>query len=172
MTRIAHERQGTAAESKADRLAQGAFVDFAGGIDWQHGDALPAFRGLIAGQRLPAMGIQGLVWRLPAQHHDRADHFTPACIGQPDHGAVVNRGVFAQDFLDFTGGHILAPGDDHVFLAINHVEITLVIETTDIPGVQPAPLQRGCAGRGIIPIAEHALCRAHQYLAAVIPGSR
>ena len=50
--------------------------------------------------------------------------------------------MFKQYILDFTRINIFPSADDHIFLAVSDVQITLPVETTDITGMHPAAAKR------------------------------
>lgn len=65
-------------------------------------------------------------------------------------------GVRREHALDLGGVHVVAAGDDHVFAAINHKDVTGLGHGRDVAGVQPAiGLDRLGRRLGIAVVAEH-----------------
>ncbi len=76
----------------------------------------------------------------------------------------------AQRLLDLPGIDVLAAGDDHVLLAIDHEHEILVVEVAEVAGMHPAIAQGRHRRRGIVPIAVHQARTAHQDLADLAGG--
>src|SRR5206468_5807206 len=59
------------------------------------------------------------------------DGFDPLGIGQPDHGDLGHPLDAVDGLLDFAAGDVLAAGLDHVFLAVDDADVTLVIDRSE-----------------------------------------
>ena len=58
--------------------------------------------------------------------------------------------------LDLGRIDVLAAGDDHVLGPVEHIDVAVFIEVTDIAGGDPAVgINRAGSGFGQLPIAEH-----------------
>jgi hypothetical protein len=42
--------------------------------------------------------------------------------------------VLAQNFLDFSGCNVFPAADNHVFLAVDNVQVTVVVKAADVSG--------------------------------------
>ena len=71
------------------------------------------------------------------RHHHGQRGLAPALARQSDHGHLGDRRVLAHNDLDIGWIDVLAARNDHVLLAVDHVEKPLCIEPTEIAGAQP-----------------------------------
>src|SRR5438445_352144 len=70
-------------------------------------------------------------------------------------GRLNSRRVAAERRRHLLGVHVEPPGDDHVLLAVDYVQIAAVIGLRDVTGAQPAVAQ---GARGLlrpVPVADH-----------------
>ena len=75
--------------------------------------------------------------------HDHARDFLADAVRQANHAQFFDVRRFLIDLFDFVGINVLAVGvDDDVFRSSDQIEIPIVIQTTQVAGVQPAIDQR------------------------------
>ena len=134
-------------------------------------------RGLEAGEAVAAEARDLLGGQLVAgaRHDDGGDGLDPARVGDAEHGRLGHRRVRVDDLLDLARGDVLAARLDHVLLAVDDVEVALVVEDAEVAGVQPAVAERLGRLGGVVPVAEHRLRRAVHDLADLAgagPGGR
>ena len=129
-------------------------------------------RGLEAGEAVAAEARDLLGGQLVAgaRHDDGGDGLDPARVRDAEHGRLGHRRVRVDDLLDLARGDVLAAGLDHVLLAVDDVEVALVVEDAEVAGVQPAVAERLGRLGGVVPVAEHRLRRAVHDLAD-LPGA-
>src|SRR3954468_18670893 len=66
--------------------------------------------------------------------------------------------MHVENFFDFARDDVVTAGDDEVFLAVNNIDIAIVIHLDDVAGVYPAATIENRGGfLRIIPIALHHL---------------
>ena len=68
--------------------------------------------------------------RLLAEHVVRA----------ADHGGLQHGGVAVEDVLDLLRIDVLAAPDDHVLDPVDQDQVAVVVEVSDVAGVQPSAL--------------------------------
>ena len=73
-----------------------------------------------------------------------------------------------QNLFHFAGGDVLSAADDHIFFAVDYVQVALFIKAADVAGVQPAVAQGVSGFRGLLPVPEHALVCLDQYFPALV----
>jgi hypothetical protein len=79
--------------------------------------------------------------------------------------ALLDVGVLVEDLLDLARVDVVAAADDHVLLAVDDVQVPVVVGARDVAGVEPAaPLD---VGRRVVaaPVAGHDRRPAHDELA-------
>ncbi len=74
-----------------------------------------------------------------------------------DDSGLHHLGMFEKHLFDIPGINVEAAGDDHIFLAINDVEIAVFVHFCDIAGVQPPVGEGFRGGVGAVPITLHDL---------------
>ena len=86
-----------------------------------------------------------------------------------DHEALVDEVVGAEPVLEHGGGDVLAAGrHQDLLLAAGDPHEPLVVDLTDVPGVEPAVVVLGLGGRLlVVPVAGEDLAAAEQQLAVV-----
>ena len=73
------------------------------------------------------------------QRHGRDHDLAPLRIGSADHRRHFDSGMSVKYFLDIVREYVLATADDHVLLAIDDVEVALLVEATHVSqGEEPA----------------------------------
>ena len=75
--------------------------------------------------------------------------------------------MLVEHRLHLGGVDVLASGDDHVLHPVHDVDEAVVIEETDVAGVEPSPrVDRVDGGSGLVPVAGHDVRTARADLAA------
>ena len=93
--------------------------------------------------------------RTRPQHHHGPHRLAPVRIGHADHRDFAHRRVLRHRLLDFAAVDVLAARDDHVLLAVDEVQVALVVDVADVAGVHPAVAQRLRGRIRVVPVAEH-----------------
>src|SRR5262249_58702194 len=88
---------------------------------------------------------------------------SPVRIGYPNHRGLLDGRVFVQSCLYFGGEDILAPGNDHVFLAIDQVDISVIVDGRQVASVEPPISDRRGSIVGTPPVANHDVWPARDY---------
>lgn len=70
-------------------------------------------------------------------HHDGADAFAGARVGDPDDGDVGDGGMGRERILDLEGGDVLRVADDRVFGATGDADVAVRIDQAEIACAQP-----------------------------------
>jgi hypothetical protein len=85
----------------------------------------------------------------------RGHPLTPFGIGETDYRDFVDAWYGRDDVLDLAGVDVVATGDDHVALPVDQVEIPVLIQPPEVPGMQGAVCDRLNLGgvRGGLPPA-------------------
>ena len=96
----------------------------------------------------------------------RGQAFAPVGVGHADHGAVLHRGVAPDHLLDLARVDVEAARDDHVLLAVDHVQVAALVEHADVAGMVPAEGARLGGGFGVVVIAGRHQLAARDDLAA------
>ena len=65
-----------------------------------------------------------------------------------DHRAVRDVGVLEERGLDLDGVDVLAAADDDVLRAVDDVDVALVVDARDVPGVQPPFVKTSAVSSG------------------------
>ena len=109
----------------------------------------------------PLPGLQGLL----VESHQAGD-VGPAV---PHHHALADQRMRAQPVLQHRRGDVLAPGgDDDVLLPAGHPQVAVVVELTQVAGVQPAVGVDHLGGRGlVVPVTGEDVRPGHEDLAVV-----
>src|ERR1700744_6571559 len=69
-----------------------------------------------------------------------------------------------EDVLHLRAVDVLAAGDDHVLLTIDHPDVTLVVHPNEVPGMEPAAGERLRGGGRVVPVASHQCwCPVHGF---------
>src|SRR5690554_8007498 len=79
--------------------------------------------------------------------------------------------MLEQNLLHFGGEHVLAPGNEHVFPAIDNVVMAIGIAAGYVAAVKPAPIaDRVRGGIGAVPVTRRYAGAPHQQLACLAAG--
>src|SRR3989442_1188603 len=126
------------------RVAQLAPEHLAAGVPRQRRDEHDGRRLLVAGEVRPAMRDQLRLARRGAgcEHDEREGRLDPARVGHPDDRSVRDVGMLEQRALDLRRVDVLAAGDDQVLLAVDDVEVSLVVAPREVAAVEPAARER------------------------------
>src|SRR4029078_1140648 len=89
---------------------------------------------LVAGER--AQFLRGRAG-VRLQRHGRADFLAEVVVGYPDHGHLAHRRVLVQDFLDLAWVDVVAAPDDHVLLAVDNVEVAVLVDLGQVSAAAP-----------------------------------
>ena len=119
------------------------------------GHDLDGRRHLVAGESLTGeLRDAGGIGRGPRAPHDRSDgHGTPGRIRLADDGRVDDIGMHEQDRLDLDRGDVLATRDDEVVAPVHDGQATLLVERSQVAGMQPAAVQCRCRRDGVPVVA-------------------
>src|SRR5215471_8885434 len=83
------------------------------------------------------------------------DSLSPIGIGYSDYGGFLNGRVFVEGSFDLGGEYILAAGHNHVFLAIDKIDIAFIVDTSKISSIQPSIADGDGSVFGTTPITDH-----------------
>ena len=72
------------------------------------------------------------------QHDECADRFAGVRVGDTHDSGLQDRGVAHQHFLDLGRIHVEARHDDEVLGSIDEVQVTVVVDQSDVTRVQPS----------------------------------
>lgn len=76
------------------------------------------------------------------RHYDGDDRLDPCRVGHAEDGDLSHLWVSEDRLLDLSTGHVFPARLDHVLLAVDNIEIALVVEPPQIAAVEPAALER------------------------------
>src|ERR1700692_3797428 len=116
----------------------------------------------MAGQIVRAQNDSGL------QHDASHREFTPLRIGYSEDCYFANRGMSVDDRFDLAGINIFAACDDHVFQAVEDVEIAVRILIADVSRAKHSVSKCESRVLRIVPIAAHDVGAARDQF-AVLP---
>src|ERR1700692_3127491 len=103
----------------------------------------------MAGQIVRAQNDSGL------QHDASHREVTPLRIGYSEDCHFANRGMSVDDRFDLAGINIFAACDDHVFQAVEDVEIAVRILIADVSRAKHSVLKCESRVLRIVPVAPH-----------------
>ena len=87
------------------------------------------------------------------QNDTRLANFAPFFVRHAHDSAHVNGRMLIQHPLDFRRIHVLTARNEHILLAIHHVEVPIFVVAHQIAGVEPALVViRSGRGFGIVPV--------------------
>src|SRR5262245_16041918 len=144
-------------------LAQRSAVDFPHPVARQIPDLMEYLGDFVAAQSLTAGGSQVVITDVHAiPDHDKSHHLlAPVLMGKADDGGLIDRRMSQQNLLHLPRENVLAAGDDHVVLAIDQIEIALIVEPAEVAGGEPLAPHRFFHYPGQVEIAgEHQVRRA------------
>ena len=106
------------------------------------------------------------------QRHEQHRLFAVDRVGPADDGGLGDLGQLVNDASISRGIDVLAAADDHVLGAVDQDEIAVLVEPTDVTGVQPA-VDDGLGGLlGPVQIAAHHVGALDHNLAGLAVGHR
>ena len=88
------------------------------------------------------------------------DGFHPVRMRHADHSDFRDRAHPVDHLFDLAAGDVLAPGLDHVLLAVDHRDVALVVDRSQVPGVEPAALEGRFGALVVVKVPEHQMGRA------------
>src|SRR5437667_11134048 len=80
-------------------------------------------------------------------------YLTPVCIRLPTNPGLYDIGVREQERLDLGRIDILTARDNEIVATIQHIQIAILIQITDITGREPAIMDSLCRSFGAMVIA-------------------
>src|SRR4051812_11554549 len=118
---------------------EGLLVDLADRGEREGVDDLHRLGGLVGALLLLDQGHEaaGVEEGAGAGDDDGGDGLAPAVVGDPDHGRGGDVGVGGEDVLHLLGVDVEPPADDHVVLAVDDVDVPLVVTPAHVLGVDP-----------------------------------
>src|ERR1700693_340740 len=128
-----------------ESLDEQIFLHLSGRGAWQGARLDKEFlRRLETGEVLPAKIFEffGRDASAALPDHQACDALTPEIVGQSEHRAVSDAGVFQENLLDLRGMDVLAAGHDHVLLAAADGQIAFLVEASEVAGMDPAVAER------------------------------
>src|SRR6185295_11975781 len=147
-------------------LAKLELLELAGGGADERVPDLDRGGALVVGHAAPAVLHQiplGAA-RARAQDHEGLDGLAPFLVGDADHRDLGHRGMLEQAVLDLDGRHVLAPGDDHVLLAVADRD-ERVVGVAAVAGVEPAVHDGLGRLLGLVPVPLEDVVGASEHLA-------
>src|SRR5580692_302443 len=120
------------AERFSVRLACGSFRN-----PWPELDRLGGFYAAKLCLAVREHRILGQRFAIP-QHHDSLDRFAPSVVRNSDHGALVDLRQRHDSGFDLRAINVKAASDDHVFLAVDDVDVSVFVGIADVARVVPA----------------------------------
>src|SRR6266480_4818581 len=136
---------------------QGLLVDLADGGEGQGVDDLDGLGRLVGTLLLLDQGDEagGVDGGAGPGDDDGGDGLAPAVVGDADDGGGGDVGVGGQHVLHFLGIDVEPAADDHVVLAIDDIDVAVVVAPGHVPGVDP-PVPDDFGGEfGPLPVAAH-----------------
>src|SRR5262249_39435186 len=76
------------------------------------------------------------------EDHQGLDGLAPLLVRYTDDSHLLDGWVRADDLLDLARVDVGAAGDDHVFLAVSDVQVSVLVQVPDVPGMEPAVPER------------------------------
>src|ERR1700730_10937802 len=101
--------------------------------------------------------------------HTGLDRFTPYLVRDRNDRHIGNVRVGAQRLFDFPGVDVLPARDDHVLLAVDHIDELAAVDETEVLGMDPSITKDFRGQLRLVPIAAHDCRRAEQDFAD-LPG--
>src|SRR5262245_13028756 len=99
------------------------------------------------------------------RHDDGADLLTHHLVGHADDSDLEDRRMRSKCIFDLNAIDVLAAAIDHIFLSIDDVDQTLLVDSGHIAGVEPS-VDEGIGRRfGFIPVALHDIRSANEQFA-------
>src|SRR5271163_1530273 len=92
------------------------------------------------------------------QGHTGHDRFAPLGIGYSEYGRFQHRRMFVEHGLDFAAEYLFAASNNHVFNAIDKIEVAGRILIADVPRAEEAIPKSPGRIVSVPPIARHDVC--------------
>src|SRR5258708_4028749 len=92
------------------------------------------------------------------QGHTGHDRFAPLGIGYSEYGRFQHRRMFVEYGLDFAAEYLFAASNNHVFNAIDKIEVAGRILIAEVPRAKEAILKGPGGILRVLPIARHYVC--------------
>ena len=143
---------------RAVLLAQASLEHLSAGVARQRVDDHHPARALVAGEVHAAvrldLGIGRRIGGVAGDDH-RQRGLTPCRVRHADERDLGDLGVRGQDVLHLGAVDVLAARDDHVLLAVDHVEVAVLVLPDEVAGVEPAAAE-GLGGLvRLVPVLLH-----------------
>ena len=88
-----------------------------------------------------------------------------------DHRGFADGGMLVEDVLDLARIHVVSATDDHVLLAIDDEEVTVLVDPGQVAGAEPAVIvDRVCGGLRVVPVTLHHVVAADHDLSHFSDG--
>src|SRR5271170_6800256 len=103
------------------------------------GSNIDAARTFVTGDAVLAEGdnLDGIDAGAGFRDHEGVDGLAPLFAGDADHRALRHRRMLRDHVLDFHRIDVLAAGNDHVFDAVDQIDIAFLIHVAAVAGVHP-----------------------------------
>ena len=166
-------RQGDVRHTDGGRLDL-ALEDLAGGALGQVVEEPDQARVLVGGDPLLDVGADLLGRQLLALVEDDrgADLLAPLVVGDADHRRFADLRVLVEHLLDLARVDVVAAADDQVLLAVDDVEVAVLVDAGHVAAVEPAAAHRLRGRVGALPVALHDVVAADHDLADLALGDR
>ena len=89
------------------------------------------------------------------QHDGRGDVLTQRRVGDGKGYGLCHRRMFQEHFVDFPRGDLLPTAINHFPYAACEKQVTVVIEETQVPCLEPIACKRGLGRNGVASVARH-----------------
>src|SRR6476469_6712903 len=100
----------------------------------------------------------------------RADLLAPLVVGDADDRRFADLRVLVEHLLDLARVDVVAAADDQVLLAVDDVEVALLVDAGHVAGVEPTAAHRLLGGVGALPVALHDVVAADHDLTDLALG--
>src|SRR6266567_275555 len=87
------------------------------------------------------------------KNHERHWRLPPLLGRDADDSSLQDCRILVEDVLDLNRGDVLTPGDDHVFGAVDDVDIAVGIDRSEVARVEPAIADRLGGLLRLLPVA-------------------
>src|SRR5690349_5819363 len=105
------------------------------------------------------------------EHQERFADLAETLVGYPDHRGLGDPVEPGQHLFDLGRIDVEAAADVHVLEPVGDRQVAVLVQSADVPGVQPALGIDGLGGRnGIVEVAEHDVGSAQQYFTGAVLG--
>ncbi len=156
--RGATKARGTAVPARETQFRRQAdTLHFAGRAFWDFPDDEHLARDLEVGDA-PDGELTNVFRRrhsVGPQHDGRRDVLAQRGMGDGKGYGLCHRRMFQKHFVDFPRGDFLPAAIDHLPYAAGEKQVPVVIEETEIPGLEPIACKRGLGRRRVAVVARH-----------------